>query len=686
MTDNTMTTTRDATIASPPPAGRRAADFPPSVVLVAGLLAGLLLPAPAASQAGTSPPDTAIEIEELIVTAHRLALPRDAITGTATVLSREEIERSGARDVGELLRRVPGLSVVRSGSWGQPVSLFVRGGESDHVKVLVDGVPLNHPGGSVDLSTLTTDNVERIEVVRGPASVLYGSDAVAGVIQVFTRDGRGGPRLAAGVRGGSHESLAWDASARGGGEEAAWSVSLSRFLTDGLRAFNSDFDNTVASARFRATPDDRTDASVSLRYTDHTAHTPTDGAGRAVDENQFAFGDQLTVGAEVGRFLTDRLEARVQLRLNEIDSGFDDAPDGPADTLGAFAFQSQADISRRSADARLNLHLSPRTVLTAGGEVEEQAERSRNESRSAFGTSRGSLDVDRTDVGAYVQAVTRLGDRLSLTGGARLDDHDAFGTHGTYRVGASYRLPDGTRVRSSWGTGFKEPTFLENHATGFVTGNPDLEPETSRSWEAGLERAFAGDGLAVRATYFDQAYEQLIQFTGSPPSPGDPNYFNVAEASARGLELSVEARPLEGLAASASYAWTDSEVEDAGFQGGPDAAFVEGERLLRRPTHAASVTVDGTLPGAGSLQVRGSWTGSRDDRDFSTFPAERVELDPYLRLDLSVRLEALEAGGGASVRPSLRVENLLDEDYQEVLNFPAPGRTIMAGAEVTLGS
>lgn len=655
-----------------------------ATALLAGLLAGLSLPAPAEPQVAV-PPDTAVEVEDLIVTAHRLALPRDAITGTATVLSREEIERSGARSVGDLLRQVPGLSVVRSGSWGQPVSLFVRGGESDHVKVLVDGVPLNQPGGSVDLSTLTTDNVERVEVVRGPASVLYGSDAVSGVVQVFTRDGRGPPRLAAGARGGTHGSLDWDASARGGGEATAWSVSLSRFATDGLRAFNNDFDNTVASVRFRATPDRRTDASVSLRYTDHTAHTPTDGAGRAVDDNQFAFGDRLTVGTEIGRYLTDRLEARIQLRLNEIDSGFDDAPDGPSDTLGTFAFRSQADVSRRSADARLNLHLSPRTVLTAGGEIEEQAERSTNASRSALGSSEGSLEADRTDVGAYVQAVTRLGERLSLTGGARLDDNDAFGVHGTYRAGAAYRLPDGTRVRGSWGTAFKEPTFLENHSTGFVTGNPDLEPETSRSWEAGVEREFVAPGLTVRATYFDQAYRELIQFTAIPPSPGGPNYFNVAEASARGVELSVELRASDALTASASYGWTDSEVEDAGFQSGPDASFVEGEPLLRRPTHTAGVTLTGRLPGAGSLRVRGLWTGSRDDRDFATLPARRVELDPYLRLDLAARSGPLGIGRGAAVRPTLRVENLLDVEYQEVLNFPAPGRTILAGAEVTLG-
>lgn len=663
----------------------RIADAVRATLAAAVALACGLLPAEAAAQAGDVPPDSAVELGELIVTAHRLPLPRDAVTGTATVLSREEIERSGARDVGELLRQVPGVSVVRSGSWGQPVSLFVRGGESDHVKVLVDGVPVNRPGGAVDLSTLTTDNVERIEVVRGPASVLYGSDAVSGVVQVFTRDGGGPVRLEAGARGGTHGSRSWDVAARGGGEAASWSLSLSRFATEGLRAFNNDFDNTVASARVRATPDDRTRASVSVRYTDHAAHTPTDGAGRAVDENQLAFGDELVVGAEVGRFLTERLEATVQLRLDEVESGFDDAPDGPADTLGAFAFRSRADISRRSADARLDLHLSPRTVLTAGAEVEEQSERSSNESRSALGTTRGSLEVDRTDRAGYVQAVTRLGDRLSLTGGARLDDHDAFGVHGTYRLGASYRLPEGTRVRASWGTAFKEPTFLENHATGFVTGNPDLEPETSRSWEVGLERAFPAAGLSLRATWFDQSYGELIQFTAAPPSPGDPNFFNVAEAEARGLELSAELRPIDVLAATASWGWTHTEVVDAGFQSGPDAAFVSGDRLLRRPTHTASLTVDAALPGVGSLRTRAVWTGSRDDRDFSTFPAERVELDPYLRLDLSARAEPLGGRGGLAVRPTLRVENLLDARYQEVLNFPAPGRTILAGAELTLG-
>ncbi len=639
------------------------------------------------AQEGELPsPDSIVEVEDLVVTAHRLPVPEDELTVTATVIDREEIERSGAVNVAELLRGVPGVHVARNGSWGGTTSLFVRGGESNYVKVLVDGVPVNRPGGDFDFSTLTTDNVERIEVVRGPVSVVYGSDAVTGVVQVFTREGEGAPRTSASAAAGTHGTLEWDAALAGGGEEVSYSFSLSRFATDGILAFNNDFENTVGSGRVVVRPGEATEASLSIRYADHAAHTPTDASGEAVDRNQFGFGDELVVGARVRHALTERLDARVELRLDEVDTGFDDARDGPADTLGAFAFQSTGDLSRRSVDARLDYEVGGGTVLTAGIERERQDERSSNESRSEFGTTTGAMDVDRGNTGIYVQALGRPADALTVSAGARLDDNEAFGTHDTYRLGAAWELPTGTRVRGSYGTAFKEPTFFENFATGFVSGNPDLDPETSESWEVGVEQEWREPGLSLSVTWFDQSFEDLIQFTSAPPEPGAPNYFNVAAAAARGVEVGSELALPGEAGVEASYTWLDSEVEDAGFGQGPDAAFVEGDRLLRRPTHRARLGLHGPLPLDGTFRLDARWVGERDDRDFSTFPAERIVLDDYLRLDVGARLPLLGADGEEpGLEATLRVENLLDASYQEVRGFRAPGRTIVAGAEVAAG-
>ncbi len=631
-------------------------------------------------------PDAVRPAGDLVVTAHRVPLPREALTSSVTVLDRRDIEASGATDVSDLLRSAAGLNVVQTGSWGGTTSLFVRGGESNYVQVLVDGVPVNRPGGDFDFSTLTTDNVERVEVVRGPVSVLYGSSAVSGVVQIFTREGEGPATVSAGVRGGSHGTVEADARAGGRAGPVSWSASLSRFSTDGLRDFNNDFRNTVGSLRLSLAEAPRTDASLSLRWTDHEAHTPTDGAGRPVDENQFGFGERWIAALDVGRFVTDRLEARVQLRRHELDSGFDDAPDGPADTTGVFAFQSESEVVRRSVDARLNYHLPGSTVLTAGAEVEEESEESSNRSESAFGTDEGSLEADRSNTGLYAQAVTRLADRVALSAGFRTDDNERFGTFETWRLGAGWDVASGTRLRASWGTAFKEPTFLENFSTGFVTGNPDLDPETSESWEVGVERTLAGGAVVLEATWFDQAFEDLIQFTASPPGPDAPNFFNVARASARGLETTAALRPDGPFRGSLSWTRIDSEVEDAGFASGPDAAFVEGEPLLRRPADRVTATAAWSPDDGRVVRLEAGWVGERDDRDFTVTPAERIALDDYLRLDLSARWPLLEGGEGSpSVVPTLRVDNVLDAEYEEVFNFPARGRTVFVGAEATLG-
>lgn len=662
----------------------------------------LLVPAVgAAQQAGAA--DTAADtasgerptpgevrpVEDLVVTAHRIPLPREALTASVTVLDRREIERSGAQHVGDLLRSVAGASVVQTGSRGGTTSLFLRGGESDYVQVLVDGVPVNQPGGSFDFSTLTTDNVERIEIVRGPTSVLYGSSAISGVVQVFTRDGEGPARITAAVRGGSRGTLDWDASAGGEAGPVSWSASLSRFATDGLRDLDNHFANTVGSLRLAlagAPGTEGTEASLSVRWSDHEAHTPTDAAGRPVDENQFGFGERWVTALDVGRFLTDRLEARVQLRRHELDAGFDDAPDGPADTTGFFAFQSESEMVRRSVDARLNYHLPGPTVLTAGAALEEESEESSNRSRSGFGTSEGSLEAERDNTGWYAQAVTRLEDAVSLSVGFRADDNQQFGLFETWRIGAAWDPAPHTRIRASWGTAFKEPTFLENFSTGFVTGNPDLDPETSESREVGIEQSLADGALVLEAVWFDQSFEDLIQFTAAPPEPGGPSFFNVARAAARGLELTAALRSGGSLRADVSWSHVDSEVEEAGFASGPDASFVEGEPLLRRPAHRVSATA-AWAPGDGrSVRLEAGWVGERDDRDFTTSPPRRIALDDYLRVGLAARWPVLEGrAGGPSLVPTLRVDNLLDAGYQEVFNYPARGRSVFVGAEATLG-
>lgn len=618
-----------------------------------------------------------VRLSPVVVTATRLPTPVTSLAATVTVLEGEELQARGVRDVADALREVPGVAIVRSGSYGALTSAFVRGGESNYVKVLVDGVPINDPGGAVDLATLTTDNVDRIEIVRGPASVLYGSDAVAGVVHILTRRGAGAARGHVGVSGGTFGTVAAEAGFSGGVEAVSYGVGFARTRTDGILAFNNQFHHTVLSGSVRARPDARTDAALSVRYTDGAFHFPTDGAGNVVDRNAFRFQERLAGALEAGRFLTDRLEGRVLLTLNDTDAGIDDRPDGPADTLGFFAFQSVQALARRGADGRLNLHLGGGHVVTVGAHLEEQRERSFNQSQSEFGSSTGSLDVERANRGYYAQLHARPAADLALTGGVRLDDNDAFGTFVTYRVGATYRVPSGTRLRGSVGTAFKEPTFFENFAASpFARGNPDLVPERSTTWELGAEQTFAAGRARLGATFFSQQFRDLIQFTFAPPSPGDPNFFNVAAADARGVELEAQAVAAPGLTLSASYTYLDTEVQDAGFDAGPAGEFVQGERLLRRPTHTLAAGVAYRVAGRARLAANLRYVGTRDDVDFAVF--ERAALPAYATLDVAAETDVVRAGA-RRLAVTLRIANLLDETYEEVFNFPAPGRAVSVG-------
>ena len=577
----------------------------------------------------------------------------------------------------DALRSVPGLSIVQGGSFGAATSLFLRGGESDYVQVLVDGVPVNNPGGSYNFANLTTTNVERIEVLRGPASVLYGSDATVGVVQIITKRGQGPFSVSAGANAGTYGSVGFDANVSGATDRTRYSLGIERFTTDGSYDFNNDFDNTVVSGRFDVRPDDATDLSLTLRYRDSKFHFPTNFFGELEDRNAFSLDEATTIGVEAGRFLTDNVEARVLLASNIVSGGTNDALDDPSDTD---TFQSLQDLSRQSIDARTNVYLDNGIVLTAGAQLEQQEERSFNESESAFGSFNGSTDVERSNQAYYAQFLANIEGFSAIVGG-RLDDNEEFGTFATYRVAAAYTVAE-TKLRASVGRSFKAPTFFENFATGFVIGNPDLDPERSLSWEVGLEQTLADGRLTLRGTYFDQRFDDLIQFTPSEA----PNYRNIAEAKASGVEIEANVVPVPDFVIGANFTYLDTDVIDAGFDSGDGDTFVEGARLLRRPTTTLNATAMYRGWDRGVFTAVMNYVGDRDDRDFSLpFPAPpaAVVLSAYTTVDIAVQIELLQKRTDMGLTGTLRVENVFNKGYVEVFGFPARGRTIFVGGRVT---
>lgn len=619
--------------------------------------------------------DGPIRLEGLVVTGSPTPRPFTSVSTHVTVLDGDELRSRGLSTVEDALREVPGLDVVRGGSFGAVTSVFMRGGESDYVLVLVDGVQVNQPGGSFDFSSLTMADVERIEVVRGPSSSWFGSDAVSGVIHVITRHGVGSPHGSVEVLRGSYGRSDVTATAAGGSDRAGYAVSLTRHGTEGIYELNNVSRNTVLSGSMRFRPDRSTDGRLSVRLSSRRYHYPTDGSGSPTDENSYTYEDGSVVGLSLARDLSNRLEVRGSIGVSESDGGTDDAPDEPSDTLGFFGFTSLDHVRRASGDLRATLRLG-NGALALGGELEEERQRSFTESLSEYGTSSGRSEYARWNRAAYVHAYLDV-TPLALDAGARVEDNERFGRLATWEVGGALPVGGGsTRIRGSVGRGIKEPTFFENYATGFAKGNPNLEPERSLGWEVGIERLHAYGRLSV--TYFDQTYEGLIQYTASPPTPTEPNFYNVAEAESRGLELEADARS-RGWTANASWTWLDTQVLDAGFDSGPGASFVPGGRLLRRPRHSGSARLSYAWP-FGTFAAQLHYVGAREDRDFGTFPAGEVVLSSYSLLSIAAQFRVMDR-----LVLTVRGENLGDRTYEEVFGFDAPGRALYAGARLELG-
>jgi len=610
--------------------------------------------------AGQTPRDT-VELNPVVVTATRIPTRAGDLPIAVTVLTGAELEERGIRTVADALRSVPAASVVITDAYGSLTSLFLRGGQSDYVKVLIDGVPQNAPGGFYDFANLTTDNVERIEVVRGPASVLYGSDAVTGVVQVFTRDGRGAAHGSVALGGGTYGSGAVATTLAGGDGRAGYAFSASRFASDGVYPLNNSYRNEVLSGRLQFRPDERTEAALSFRYGDALYHFPTDGSGAVVSNNQHQLERGPSVGLDLGHTFSTTVDGGLTATWHRDNYQYAIAPNDSSDHT-TFASSSSDWNTRTGLDARVNARLRQQDVITLGVALEREA---------VQGTSLATAQ-SRNDGAVYLQVVTPPERPASLTLGARLEDNERFGSYATYRAGGSVRLAAGTRAVASIGTGFREPSFYETFPTPFSHGNPNLKPEHSFSWETGLEYTTPGRTLAARATYFHQRFRDLVQYSFALVGP---DYSNVADATAAGLELGLQGALGAGISLDASYSYVDPRDATTNL------------RLQRRPSHTGSLGLGYSLGGRGTVSLGAVFTGDRDDLDYGPFPAQRVTLPPHTRVDASSTYElARPHGTWPGVALMARIENLLDARYQDIVNFPARGRSLLFGGRMRFGT
>lgn len=632
-------------------------------------LIALALAAFLAAPAWAQPPNPEEPDMVVVVTATRIETPVSQAASDVTVITRRQIEDSGARDVTQVLAEVPGLTVSSGGARGSVTSVFVRGGESDHNLVLIDGVRVNQAGGAYDWSRLTTDNVDHIEIIRGPQSALYGSDAITSVIQIFTRRGSGPPHWTLGGGQGSDGQVQSRLSTAAGNAGRDYSLGYATSRGDGVAALNNTFANSTLSGSYRARPRPGLDWGLTLRHNDSTYDFPFDEIGGlpagaafpAADPRQFSGDLRTALGLDLHFEPSPNLEHRLQVSLGKLRWRYED----PRDPIPSDAFGPVETIAN---DDHLGVDLL--THLRRGRSVTSFGLNYDNETYSQdalFGGFASSLRRSRYTRALYAQQEWSRPDAWVATIGARYDHNSTFGDNVSPRLSAARWLAPGrTKVRASFGRGIKEPTFVENFSRGFAIGNPDLVAEKSRSWDVGVDHQVRR-GLGLSATAFHTNFDDMIAFVMAPDFSSG-TWKNVQAAKSSGVELALDWRGPGSLRATAGYTRLHTQVTDAGGAG--SAAYEQGKPLIRRPKNSYFYTL-GWGRGRWRYDLVGSIVGARDDADFSLFPAQRVRLDAYHLVDFAA---SYDLGG---YRLQGRIANLLNQAYQPIYRYQAPGRRFL---------
>ncbi len=619
----------------------------------------------------------------VVISATKTPASQGSLTQAVTILTGEQLRSQGITRVSDALRTVPGASVVQSGAIGSVTSLFLRGGESRYTKVLIDGVAVNAPGGFFDFSHLTTDNIERIEVVRGPASVVYGADAVSGVIQIFTRQGRGPLSMNADIRGGTYRTIDGSADASGATSHSRFSLGAAEHKTDGIIPFNNQYYNGTLSASAAMTPSPGNDAILTARYTTAEYHYPTDFTGAPVDSNSYRVQHRLTAGFDGTAKAGESLKARLLLGSNEVS----DLTEDIAVPFGAVSPMHSAQLSRNyrhSAEGRLLFALPSAATFNVGAEYMQERERSTGNAGPVGlrGEPTPGFSADRTNRAAYAELLGTSSDGVSYTLAARRDDNSDYDPFNTYRVGASTPVTSSLRFRTSVSTAFNAPAFDQIMPTLFTTGSVGLKPERSRAYEAGLEQSVANGLVHLTADYFNQRFTDLIQFVSGGPPNFLGSYANLTEAQSKGYDVALAFAPVANWSGSVSYTQATPRVTKVAstYTGG----LKPGEALIRRPTHSGNAVLTYSERRAGSFSVMTSYIGKRPDLDFNQFPSPTVTLPAYVKVDLAMSRELFRSETGkSSLSFTARLENALDRRYEDVLHFATPRRTLLLGARLT---
>jgi outer membrane cobalamin receptor len=659
--------------------------------------------------------------EQFVVTATRTATSSDEIAGSITVIGSDDFRRKNQAQISEPLRLVPGLAVLQTGGRGGLTTIFTRGGESDYNKVLIDGVPVNAAGGLFDFSTLTPENLERVEVARGPQSALFGSDAMTSVIQLFTKRGATDtPELELSGEGGSFDFHRETAIFSGFTQWFDYAASYGFQHTDG-RFRNSDYTNRSASINFGFRLNPKADLRLTSRLNNSTLGVPGATARIFSDPSQRQKHHDFSLAGSFNHRTTARWHQTARFIFAEFEShSFDTAAEdlSKANTplLAPGAFGNDFAFSFIEHQKRGGFHyqsiaaLSSANVLTAGLDFEHES--------AVFTDDFSRVSPDRNNLGLYVQDQISWRQRLFITAGIRIernsgktpDDLQAalkslgstapigdvgFGLKVNPKFSAAYfarRHQDGTfgatKLKANFGTGIKEPSLTEAFSPStFFLGNPGLKPERAISYDLGFSQELFNRRASLEATYFDNRFRNQIIFVFDPATFGPvkladgklTNFINLERASARGLEIAAATQLALKLRLAASYTVLRSRLERA------DSSSAEvGLQLLRRPRHSGSFEI-GWVDNKFDVAFDGSLTGKRRDID----PVSGARFNASQQPIFSDGYAKLNAAGSYHfthrVTAFARLENLLNQDYQEILGYPAYRLNFRAGLRLRIG-
>ena len=606
-------------------------------------------------------PDSPESAEPVIVSATRLPTPELEVASSVTVITADDIAVRQERSLPDILKDVPGLNIVRTGGPGGQTAIFMRGTNSNHTKVLVDGIDVSDPSSTnagFDFSQFLTQDIETVEVLRGPQSGLYGSDAIGGVINIITKRGQGPAQLEASAEGGSFETFNQSAALRGSLDEFHYSANVDHWhsgatpvtpldlLLPGERRNDDYYDNRTASTKLGYDVTQNFDLGLVARY--------TEGHLRSTSDDFSSFPS--FPAAVQSRFMTTEYYTRATAHLVSLDGLLDQ-------TVGfAYTRKRTSDLepdspeilntgSRSKLDWQGALKFSTAQTLVLGAE----------HARDEIGDSVAAANqIDSGYAELQSQWVAGLFSALNV----RYDKNNLFGSKVTYRVAPTYVIADtGTKLKASVGSGFKAPTLSElfQDFPPYFFANPNLKPETSTGYDVGVEQAVAGAALRVGATYFYSRMRNLIT-----DNEDFTSYANIGRAHADGVESFVEYEPLEALILRADYTYTEATDD------------VLNQELLRRPKHKASLNAtwrpaDGFSASATVLTL-GSWIDG--NRDFSV---PRLTAAGYTIVNLAASFDI-----NAHFSVFGRIDNLFDRHFENPVGFLQPTLGAFAGVRVKL--